>query len=313
MTSVFGAKSVLPLITSCKQDCLAKLLEYDMVPEGLPVGLGGSWTNGCEPWRKGNPGGDELALEIELDLSCLVRTALWRHAEVVAAEHIDPLTSATAVAVAVPAVGSEVVRFVEASPTRTQNAGKMITNDDEPPEDEADRKMPPAVNTTTSTTVNQQHQAKRYRSVDSSRRLASPKQGPAAAAGAPASSSGASTAETNNMSTPSRACASAAAGADVAADDDGVAPAPSRSKLIETIAQRDARRAKENYYAKRKREREKHLVEGLMEEQGRLTTSNDEFRVEGERLQGLLDAAQRQLAGSELRRHQSNHKKPLSN
>jgi hypothetical protein len=86
-------------------------LEYDFAAESLPVGLGGSWTGGCEPWRKGRrrnsgnsgsamrssgstrgastgddddgdgPGNedDELTLVIETDLTCLLRNSLWLH------------------------------------------------------------------------------------------------------------------------------------------------------------------------------------------------------------------------------------------
>jgi hypothetical protein len=78
----FG-KSIITHVASSKEECLNRLLEYDLVPDGLPVGLGGSWTGGCEPWRKGgghpNSRDDELSLEIETDLSCLFRTVLWTH------------------------------------------------------------------------------------------------------------------------------------------------------------------------------------------------------------------------------------------
>jgi hypothetical protein len=77
--SYFG-KSIVVHVASSKEDCLAKLMNYDFSPEGLPVSLGGCWTGGCEPWRKGCPvDGDELSLEIETDLSCLFRTVLWSH------------------------------------------------------------------------------------------------------------------------------------------------------------------------------------------------------------------------------------------
>jgi hypothetical protein len=88
-------------MASTKEECLAKLMKYDFSPEGLPVSLGGTWTGGCEPWRKGCHGDDELSLEIETDLRCLFRNALWLHRQAVAArsqqsssyecDHIPPL------------------------------------------------------------------------------------------------------------------------------------------------------------------------------------------------------------------------------
>jgi hypothetical protein len=96
MSYIFG-KSFIAHVVSSKEECLAELLEYDFVPEGLPVGLGGSWTGGCEPWKKAaasachaehadddagtgsDDDDDDLTLAIELDLSCLSRNALWMH------------------------------------------------------------------------------------------------------------------------------------------------------------------------------------------------------------------------------------------
>jgi hypothetical protein len=83
--SHYLGKSIIAHVASSKDECLNKLMEYDFEPEGLPVGLGGTWTGGCEPWRKGcgaRGDVDELSLEIETDLSCLFRTVLWTHEQV---------------------------------------------------------------------------------------------------------------------------------------------------------------------------------------------------------------------------------------
>jgi hypothetical protein len=96
--SFYFGKTIFAHVASRKEDCLAHLLKYDFSPEGLPVALGGSWTGGCEPWRRkgkgprprgGGSGGssssseeeqdDELNLDIETDLKCLLRNSLWLH------------------------------------------------------------------------------------------------------------------------------------------------------------------------------------------------------------------------------------------
>jgi hypothetical protein len=92
--SFFG-ESVTVHVTASKEDCLAKLVQYDMIAAGLPVGLGGSWTGGCEPWRKGSLDGDELHLEIETDLACLFRTILWCHEQTVVANQQASLSSSS--------------------------------------------------------------------------------------------------------------------------------------------------------------------------------------------------------------------------
>lgn len=69
-------------IASSKEDCLAKLMEYGLLPEGLPVSLGGSWTDGWEPWRDCHGDDDQVTLEIETDLSCLCRNTLWSYNQV---------------------------------------------------------------------------------------------------------------------------------------------------------------------------------------------------------------------------------------
>jgi hypothetical protein len=115
-----GTSNMISVVASDKEDCLAKLLqEFQFLPDQLPVGLGGTWTGGCEPWRKrstkavavpaaaasctlcGNTGcegpgsagcaqnsstplEDELTLELETDLTCLFRNSLWLHNQAVA-------------------------------------------------------------------------------------------------------------------------------------------------------------------------------------------------------------------------------------
>jgi hypothetical protein len=101
LCSNFGGNSCIAHVASCKKECLSKLLAYDFSPDGLPVGLGGSWTGGCEPWRgrkqpypptaaaattpattassNSNNNDDDLSLEIETDLTCLLRNSLWLH------------------------------------------------------------------------------------------------------------------------------------------------------------------------------------------------------------------------------------------
>jgi hypothetical protein len=108
-----GTANMIALIASGKDDCLAKLTqEFHFSPDKLPVGLGGSWTGGCEPWRRskqqakectlssstiasfagpgssgcGNDDTDELTLELETDLTCLFRNSLWLHNQVVSAQ-----------------------------------------------------------------------------------------------------------------------------------------------------------------------------------------------------------------------------------
>jgi hypothetical protein len=103
--SFYFGKSIFAHVTSRKEECLRILLDYDLTPDGLPVGLGGSWTGGCEPWRRKGTGtgprscsgsgacgdggsssseeeqDDDLNLDIESDMTCLLRNSLWLHSQ----------------------------------------------------------------------------------------------------------------------------------------------------------------------------------------------------------------------------------------
>lgn len=104
LVSYMGTSNMISIVASCKEDCLAKLVnENKFLPEKLPVGLGGSWTGGCEPWRRSTSGPDgngnrqdELTLEIETDLTCLFRNSLWLHNQVVAQQQQQQQQSSSA-------------------------------------------------------------------------------------------------------------------------------------------------------------------------------------------------------------------------
>jgi hypothetical protein len=122
LVAAYGNNSTYAHVASSKEECLAKLMEFGFSPEGLPVSLGGSWTGGFEPVvRKGstaskhtqystttaaaatvttidgkndnatNHHGNEnendelLSIEIETELSLLLRNAIWSHEQVAAA------------------------------------------------------------------------------------------------------------------------------------------------------------------------------------------------------------------------------------
>jgi hypothetical protein len=78
--SVFGTANMYTHVASSPEDCLAQLMECDLLPEGLPVALGGTWADGWAPL-----GDDELTVEIETDLTCLFRNTLWLHNQAAAA------------------------------------------------------------------------------------------------------------------------------------------------------------------------------------------------------------------------------------
>jgi hypothetical protein len=96
LVSAFGKSNLFAHVACSKEDCLAKLIEKDIVAEALPVGLGGSWTGGCEPWRRtDNVNGDSesddaLTPEIETDLTCLFRNSIWSYNQAATAARNQP-------------------------------------------------------------------------------------------------------------------------------------------------------------------------------------------------------------------------------
>jgi hypothetical protein len=257
----------MALITSSKEDCIAKLMKHDMVPEGLPVGLGGSWTGGCEPWRKGS---DELSLEIETDLSCLFRTTLWCHEQVVAAAAAEHQQTSADESSAAP------VGMFQSDPSnRPRNSVKIIN---EPPED--DGKMPATNRREAASSMTQESPERKSRTIveTAAATLWWPFNTTTAAAAPVQAVSEYLTAQSQQQLTPQEE------------EDRKLHP-----WRYETEEQKNKRRQRDIGYAKKKREKKKIEIEVLENEVVGLSTENLELRTEGERLQGLLDAAKMEI------------------
>jgi hypothetical protein len=262
---VYG-KAVIAHVVSSKEDCLAKLLHYDFVVENLPVGLGGSWTGGCEPWRRqrGNDssaGSEELTLEIETDLSCLFRNVLWFHEQVVVAANRSTQTAAMAAANNEPQLEDEDDRTKPVVVAVKQRDPASELSDDE------DRK--PA--------------AKPYKRIYSVETSASP--------GNPCERKrrhyGAAVAKGPN---PEQQQQQQQLTLEELEEDKTLRP-----WRYETEEQKKKRRERDVGYAKKKREKEKIIVQVLQREYHDLAKVNRTLKEEGERLQRFLQAAEHEI------------------
>jgi hypothetical protein len=255
----FGKSNIAAYVAASKEDCLAKLLEYDFSPDGLPVGLGGSWTGGCEPWRKGCPNGAELTLEIETDLSCLLRSTLWLHNQAVAARQQSRLEAADAVLngphhEAMPA--STTATNEQKAASKPLLLGRLRAKDD----------------------VASVQPKARAKSVDRAMSF-----GPRNRKPAP------------NNQQKARAKSLERQQQQPSREERISFPIASLPRAEQPVEEQNFRRKRDVVYSKNKRERKKIEVEVLQKQERQLSTCNQALRSESERLEELLRTAQEEI------------------